>query len=217
MHAGLPRVFVDDDRIEQREVGIGCPALCIRNLQHLIRSRRGCLTKPQADVRRVARILHQHAGQSLLQRSSGEPLQDLFLAERAGPRPDARQRGRPESAIKVMEEELDSPCTEEMAAFDQFIDYASQSDWEAVVFDAPGKPATIALFGAPGNARGNPRFFAMRTAFPYLAATQGLDQEPLVYRAGDTFELNYLVALYPEMKTAEALSERARRFTSQTK
>jgi hypothetical protein len=88
--------------------------------------------------------------------------------------------------------------------------------WEAVVFDAPGKPATIALFGAPGNARGNPRFFAMRTAFPYLAATQGLDQEPLVYRAGDTFELNYLVTLYPEMKTAEALSERARRFTSQT-
>ena len=39
---------------------------------------------------------------------------------------DARQRGRPEAAIKVMEEELDSPCTEEMAAFDQFIDYASQ-------------------------------------------------------------------------------------------
>ena len=89
--------------------------------------------------------------------------------------------------------------------------------WEAVTFDTPGKPATIAVFGAPGNARGNPRFFAMRTAFPYLAATQGLDQEPLVYRAGDTFELNYLVTLYPEMKTAEALSERARRFASQTK
>ena len=89
--------------------------------------------------------------------------------------------------------------------------------WEAVVFDAPGKPATIAVFGAPGNARGNPRFFAMRTAFPYLAATQGLDQEPLVYRTGDTFELNYLVALYPEVKAAEALSGRASRFISQFK
>jgi arsenite-transporting ATPase len=32
---------------------------------------------------------------------------------------DARQRGRPESTIKVMEEELNSPCTEEMAAFDK--------------------------------------------------------------------------------------------------
>lgn len=89
--------------------------------------------------------------------------------------------------------------------------------WEAVVFDVPGKPATIAMFGASENARGNPSFFAMRTGFPYLAATQGLDQEPLVYRAGDTFELNYLVTLYPEVKSAEALSERARRFTSLTK
>jgi hypothetical protein len=89
--------------------------------------------------------------------------------------------------------------------------------WEAVVFDVPGKPATIAVFGAPQNARGNPRFFAMRTGFPYLSATQGLDQEPLIYRAGDTFEINYLVTLHAEVKSAEALSERARRFTSQTK
>jgi hypothetical protein len=89
--------------------------------------------------------------------------------------------------------------------------------WEAVVFNSPGKPATIAMFGAPDNARGNPHFFAMRTGFPYLSATQGLDQEPLVYRAGDKFELNYIVTLYPEVKTPEALSERARRFTSQTK
>ena len=57
----------------------------------------------------------------------------------------------------------------------------------------------------------------MRTGFPYLSATQGLDQEPLVYRAGDTFELNYLVTLYPELKSAEALSEGARRFNSETK
>ncbi|HET9493773.1 MAG TPA: TRC40/GET3/ArsA family transport-energizing ATPase, partial [Chloroflexia bacterium] len=33
---------------------------------------------------------------------------------------DARRRGRPEGAIAVMAEELDSPCTEEMAAFDKF-------------------------------------------------------------------------------------------------
>ena len=48
---------------------------------------------------------------------------------------DAKKRGRPAEAIKTMEEELDSPCTEEMAAFDQFIDLASQSEWKAVVFD----------------------------------------------------------------------------------
>ena len=62
---------------------------------------------------------------------------------------DARQRGRPESAIKVMAEELDSPCTEEMAAFDQFIDYASQADWEAVVFDTAPTGHTLRLIELP--------------------------------------------------------------------
>ncbi|MDP1544800.1 MAG: TRC40/GET3/ArsA family transport-energizing ATPase [Anaerolineales bacterium] len=62
---------------------------------------------------------------------------------------DARQRGRLESAIKVMEEELDSPCTEEMAAFDRFIDYASQSDWEAVVFDTAPTGHTMRLLELP--------------------------------------------------------------------
>ena len=68
---------------------------------------------------------------------------------------DAQQRGRPESAIKVMEEELNSPCTEEMAAFDQFIEYASQVDpqegkgWEAVVFDTAPTGHTMRLLELP--------------------------------------------------------------------
>lgn len=82
--------------------------------------------------------------------------------------------------------------------------------WEAVAFDFPGKPATIAVFGAPGNARGDAHYFAMKTPFAYLSATQGLDQEPLVYRRGERFRLSYLVTLYPEVKTAEALTERGR-------
>jgi arsenite/tail-anchored protein-transporting ATPase len=32
-------------------------------------------------------------------------------------------------------EDLGSPCTQEMAAFDTFIDRASQPDWNLVVFD----------------------------------------------------------------------------------
>jgi len=62
---------------------------------------------------------------------------------------DARQRGRPESAIKVMEEELDSPCTEEMAAFDKFIEYASQDEWQVVVFDTAPTGHTLRLLELP--------------------------------------------------------------------
>lgn len=62
---------------------------------------------------------------------------------------DARQRGRPESAIKMMEEELNSPCTEEMAAFDKFIEYASQDEWDAVVFDTAPTGHTLRLLELP--------------------------------------------------------------------
>jgi arsenite-transporting ATPase len=62
---------------------------------------------------------------------------------------DARKRGRPESAVAVMEEELNSPCTEEMAAFDKFIEYASQPDWQAVVFDTAPTGHTLRLLELP--------------------------------------------------------------------
>ena len=62
---------------------------------------------------------------------------------------DARRRGRPESAIAVMEEELNSPCTEEMAAFDKFIEYASQDQWQAIVFDTAPTGHTLRMLELP--------------------------------------------------------------------
>lgn len=91
---------------------------------------------------------------------------------------------------------------------------ASPHPWEAVLFNAPNRPATLAVFGAAGNARGEPRFFSMRTPFAYLAATQGLDREPLVYREGDAFELTYLVTLYSSLRSEAELSGRAKAWAS---
>jgi arsenite/tail-anchored protein-transporting ATPase len=62
---------------------------------------------------------------------------------------DARERGRPEGAIQVMAEELDSPCTEEIAAFDRFIAYASEGDWDAIVFDTAPTGHTLRLLELP--------------------------------------------------------------------
>jgi len=64
---------------------------------------------------------------------------------------DARRRGRPPEALSVMAEELDSPCTEEMAAFDRFIDYASQKDWPVIVFDTAPTGHTLRLLELPVN------------------------------------------------------------------
>jgi hypothetical protein len=90
----------------------------------------------------------------------------------------------------------------------------SPHPWEAVIFDMPAKPATIALFGAATNARADDHFFAMRTPFAYLSITQNLDKEPLVYHQGERFELNFLIVLYPELKTTEALAQRCDQWRS---
>jgi len=90
----------------------------------------------------------------------------------------------------------------------------SAHKWTAISFKDSNSPVTIALFGDPANARGDANFFSMRTPFAYLAATQGLEKEPLVYRRGEHFELNYLVCLYPETKSAQTLENRYRQWES---
>jgi len=62
---------------------------------------------------------------------------------------DARERGRPGSAIQVMAEELDSPCTEEIAAFDQFIEYAAGDEWDVIVFDTAPTGHTLRMLQLP--------------------------------------------------------------------
>ncbi len=86
----------------------------------------------------------------------------------------------------------------------------SQHAWGAVKFDRPGKPATIAVYGHPSNAHGDAVYFSMRTPFAYLAATQELQKEPLVYRNQDKFHLNYLVTVRSEAQSSESLAERGR-------
>jgi type 1 glutamine amidotransferase len=81
--------------------------------------------------------------------------------------------------------------------------------WAAVTFKTPGKPATVAIFGSPGNPGGEAHFFSMRRPFAYLSATPGLDTKPLRYKAGERFTFDYLVTVYPVIKSPEFLAKRA--------
>lgn len=88
----------------------------------------------------------------------------------------------------------------------------SVANWGAVTFNVPGKPATLAVFGSPWNPGGEAHFFSMKSPFAYLAATQGLDQKPLRYHTGNTFTLDYLITVYPEIKSADFLAKRGERW-----
>jgi arsenite-transporting ATPase len=48
-----------------------------------------------------------------------------------------------------MAEELDSPCTEEIAAFDRFIEYTAEDDWDVVVFDTAPTGHTLRMLELP--------------------------------------------------------------------
>ncbi|WP_245984744.1 ArsA family ATPase [Biomaibacter acetigenes] len=54
-----------------------------------------------------------------------------------------------ENTVKAMEEELNSPCTEEMAAFQKFIEYAGKEDFEVIVFDTAPTGHTLRLLELP--------------------------------------------------------------------
>jgi hypothetical protein len=100
---------------------------------------------------------------------------------------------------------LNAGATPDLAGNKQDV---SAHQWGSVSFEQPGRAATLVLYGHPGNARGEATFFTMRTPFAYLSATQGLDREPLVYRRGEKFALNYLLTLYPGLRSPAAINAR---------
>jgi arsenite-transporting ATPase len=51
--------------------------------------------------------------------------------------------------VSALEEELDSPCTEEMAAFDRFIQFIESDDYSVVIFDTAPTGHTLRLLDLP--------------------------------------------------------------------
>lgn len=53
------------------------------------------------------------------------------------------------ATIMAMKEELDSPCTEEMASFQKFVEYASGTDFQVIVVDTAPTGHTLRLLELP--------------------------------------------------------------------
>ena len=56
-----------------------------------------------------------------------------------------------EKNLKSMKEQLDSPCVEEVAAFDKFIEFMDDPDYDVVVFDTAPTGHTIRLLELPSG------------------------------------------------------------------
>lgn len=54
-----------------------------------------------------------------------------------------------EEMLKIAEEQLSGPCTEEMASFDKFIDFMEDGTYEVIIFDTAPTGHTIRLLELP--------------------------------------------------------------------
>ncbi len=57
----------------------------------------------------------------------------------------------PPDMVQVMEEQLDSPCTEEMASFDQFVRLMQEPGFDVIVFDTAPTGHTLRLLELPAD------------------------------------------------------------------
>jgi arsenite-transporting ATPase len=51
--------------------------------------------------------------------------------------------------LRVVEEQLSGPCTEEMAAFDKFTDFMEDDNWDVIIFDTAPTGHTLRLLQLP--------------------------------------------------------------------
>jgi len=99
------------------------------------------LERPVGDViRAIAGIPHLYAAQIDQEKALVE-YKSRILEE-------ARQNYS-EDMLVALKEELESPCTEEMAAFEKFLSYAESDEYEAVVFDTAPTGHTMRLLQLP--------------------------------------------------------------------
>lgn len=84
-----------------------------------------------------------------------------------------------------------------------------RAQWTSVAGAFADRDIMLVLFGHPRNTPGIGRFFTMTEAFAYLSATQGLDENPIQYTAGQKFRLRYLLTVYPAHKDWEFIQQRS--------
>ncbi|NOY38842.1 MAG: TRC40/GET3/ArsA family transport-energizing ATPase, partial [Nitrospirae bacterium] len=100
-----------------------------------------------------------------------------------------------EDMIVAMEEELNSPCTEEMAAFDRFIQFIESTEYEVVVFDTAPTGHTLRLLDLPFDYARQVEMMAGGTEVKEKA---GIRFKNIIRILKDRNQTVFCLVLYPE-------------------
>ncbi len=104
-----------------------------------------------------------------------------------------------EDMLRAIQEELESPCTEEMAAFDKFLAYLDGAEYDVVVFDTAPTGHTLRLLELPFDYGQQVELMVTTTqeGWGLKAATQARFSR-VIARLRDPGQTVFAFVLYPE-------------------
>jgi arsenite-transporting ATPase len=103
-----------------------------------------------------------------------------------------------EDMLATMKEELNSPCTEEMAAFDKFIQYIEERDYEVVVFDTAPTGHTLRLLDLPFDYAKQVEMMVSTAESSEVKATAQNRFRDIISALRDKKRSVFTLVLYPE-------------------
>jgi len=101
--------------------------------------------------------------------------------------------------LLAIKEELESPCTEEMAAFEKFLSYTESAEYEAIVFDTAPTGHTLRLLELPFDYKEQVGLMVATTARSARVKTETQKRfDRMIARLKDPQRTVFAFVMYPE-------------------